>query len=50
MRKYEKPQFKLGKLEASDIITVSNVFEGIAEDPDNINVIDFETLVAKENW
>ena len=32
------------------MITVSNVFEGIAEDPDKVNVIDFDTLAAKENW
>lgn len=50
MKKYIKPQFEVTKLEVSDIITVSNVFEGLAKDPDKINVIDFDTLLARENW
>lgn len=48
MKKYEKPQFE--KLEISDIITVSNVFEGLAENPGNVKIIDFTSLPESEQW
>ena len=49
MKKYEKPQLELNELEVSDIITVSNVFKGIA-DPENVIKEDFTQLIAVENW
>ena len=49
MKKYVKPQIETKELNVTDIIAVSNAFEGIV-DLDKSKAEDFSDIAARENW
>ena len=51
MKKYEKPQIAVNSLEASDVIAVSDVFEGVADLGKTVTE-NFEELIrdVKDQW
>ena len=51
MKRYEKPQIAVNSLEVSDVIAVSNVFEGIADLGKTVTE-NFEEIISdvKDQW